>query len=154
MENKLRSIIQEVIAASGREAVARFMEEVAWYQSNHYGSYDTTALFDAYVALPDDAKAFITVKRAKPLFRGCDGVSPKAVSSFTTNPKVAEVFGAFVIPFTEVQSHQGIISTDRIYKLMNKFKLDYQIGDDEGEFLVMKVEWKEGLKNRLDDYRP
>lgn len=150
----IRNIIKEALDVSGKEAVQRFLEEVSWYQSNHYGAYDTTGLFNAYTMLPEEIKMFITMKRVKPLYRGCDGISPKAVSSFTTNPKVAEVFGAFVIPFTEVENHQGIVSTERIYKLMNRFKLDYPIGDDEDEFLVMNVKWKEGLKDRLDAYRP
>lgn len=154
IKSLIRNAIKEALDVSGKEVVQRFLEEVSWYQSNHYGTYDTTTLFNAYMMLPEEIKMFITMKRSKPLYRGCDGISPKAVSSFTTNPKVAEVFGAFVIPFSEVESHQGIISTERIYKLMNKFKLDYPIGDDEGEFLVMKVKWRDGLKDRLDAYRP
>lgn len=154
VRDTVRTIVKEAVDIANKKAVQHFMEEMSWYQSNHYGAYDTTALFNAYVMLPNDAKMFITMKKVGPLFRGCDGISPKAVSSFTTNPKVAQVFGAFVIPFTEVESHQGIVSTERIYKLMQRFKLDYPIGDDEGEFLVMNVKWKEGLKDRLDAYRP
>jgi len=107
----------------------------------------------AFLDLPQDIKDLISVKSPKALFRGDDGVSSNAVVSFTINPSTAALFGTFVIPFSEVESDHGIVSTEKIYKLMNKLRLDYPIGDDEGEVLVMNVKWKDGLYDRLDGYR-
>ncbi len=122
----------------------RFFQEVEEYQSNHYGAYNRKRLVAAYNNLPLEVKQFLTPKsdRLNQLYRGADGLSPKPAISFS-NMNVAPLFGAFVIPFRELKTYDGLIDTEKVYKLLTLFKMNYDIGDDEGEVIVINPDWKE-----------
>ena len=132
------------------ETIIKFLNELETYQSNHYGMYNKQQLIIAYDNLPDKIKSAITPKSLKNLYRGCDGLSNVTAISFTNNKGYADTFGAYTIPFTELALYAMVISTDKCRKMANKLKLDVDIGDDEGEVIVLAPIWK---KFNIEKYR-
>lgn len=133
-----------------------FLEEMADYQSNHYDTYNRSLLVEAYNNLPDNIKAFISTNRIGGLYRGCDGAGnpEKPAISFTKEEKFARFFGTFAVPSSEIQLYLAAIRSDRVSLLSHKIKSQYEIGDDEGEIIILGVVWKSGIENRLEtNYR-
>lgn len=133
----------------------RFFQEVETYQSNHYGAYNRLRLVAAYNALPDEVKKFLKPKsdRLNQLYRGADGLSPKPAISFS-NLNTAKLFGTFIIPFRELKTYSGLIDTEKVYKLLTTFKMNYDIGDDEGEVIVLNPDWNDHLNDQsIEVYR-
>lgn len=127
-----------------------FVQEIIKYQSNHYGYYNRRNLVSAYDNLSEIIKNKIKPKNAKNMFRGTDGIGPSddpdIAISFST-PNVAQHFGTFLIPFSELQSYKAIIDTNKLASLTNL------IGDDEAEIIVLNPVWKQNIENRLEKYR-
>jgi hypothetical protein len=136
-----------------KQAIQNFVHEVEIYQSNHYGYYDRNALVQNYDVLPDAAKKYLTPPstQLKSLWRGCDGISETRAISFTSNQGYAGTFGIFNLPFSELKSYSALISTDRLLKLASRLKLHSEVGDDEGEVIVLNPVWKATLS--LEKYR-
>jgi len=130
--------------------IATFLRELATYQSNHYGYYDRSVLVNAYDNLPVGIKKYLTPneKHLKRLWRGCDGLSEMRAISFTTNRGIAHLFGAYVIPFSELISYGGLISTEMARKLNKRLGFDLGIGDDEGEVVIIRPQWNKDLNLR------
>jgi hypothetical protein len=125
-------------------ALEALLNEIESYQSNHYGYYDRQGLVNAYNALSGEIKSALmpTKKTLSLLWRGCDGFNEKPCVSFTTNKEYAETFGHFLVPFDRLESHRGLIDTNKLLRLANKFKVHTDIGDDEGEVIVVLPSWK------------
>lgn len=134
--------------------IKKFLEELATYQSNHYGYYPRDLLVKTYHELPQGIKTYLTPtdnKRRK-LWRGCDGLSETRAVSFTTNKGIAHLFGAYVIPFTMVSSYLGLIDTEQARKLKNRLGYDFSISDDEGEVIAINIQWHNSLEKNLRQY--
>ncbi len=142
------------ISMTENNPISAFLEQLATYQSNHYGYYDRTALVTAYKNLPPGIKKYIapSPEKVKKLWRGCDGLSETRAVSFTTNKGIAHLFGAYVIPFTEISSFDGLIDTEKARKLNAKLGYDFPIGDDEGEVIAMNIKWQSYLEKNLRRY--
>ena len=134
--------------------IIKFLEELSTYQSNHYGYYDRTKLVETYDRLPDSIKKYLlpNPKLLQNLWRGCDGLSELRAISFTPNKGVAHIFGVYVIPFQELKSYGGLIDTEKSRKLADRLKCEFEIGDDEGEVIVIRPIWKDNLESRLRQY--
>lgn len=135
---RYRSIYKE---STDRDLFVSFINSLEMYQSNHYGSYDRTILLDAYIKLPDEIKNKIAYIK-KNIFRGCDGLSYRAVMSFTSNERYAKTFGTFVLPLSQLQSYLALVDTAKITKVSKAMKVESNVGDDEGEVLVFDGKWK------------
>ena len=122
-----------------------FFGELETYQSNHYGYYNRDGLVMAYKALPDGIKKYLLPVNRYKLWRGCDGLSETRAVSFSTNKGIAHLFGVYVIPFSELESYDGLIDTEKAGKLKRRLKLDFSISDDEGEVIVFAPKWRATL---------
>ena len=132
--------------------ISAFLEQLEIYQSNHYGHYDRSFLVNAYENLNPGIKKYLLPKQTKSLWRGCDGLSETRAISFTTNKGIAYLFGAYVIPFTELKSYSGLIDTAQAQKLIDRLGLKFHVGDDEGEVIVIKPVWNKSLASNLRQY--
>lgn len=138
---RYKSIYTEAFTEEERTLFVNFINSLEAYQSNHYGNYDRTILLNCYKALPETLKKKI-IHSKKDIFRGCDGLSYRAVMSFTTNERYAKTFGTFVLPFSLLSSYEALANTDKIVKLAKSMKVESNVGDDEGEVLVFDGKWK------------
>ncbi len=128
----------------------RFFNELEIYQSNHMGAYNRGGLVSAFLQLPEEIKKELLPRTTNGLFRGADGLTEKPALSFS-NHNTASIFGTYVIPFNLLQSYLGLISTSKAYRINKKYKLGFEIGDDEGEVIVLKPVWKQNIN--LEKYR-
>ena len=142
------------IDVNSAKPISAFLQELETYQSNHYGYYNRSSLVDAYNNLPIGIKKYLIPdpKRLKNLWRGCDGLSETRAVSFTQNKGIAHLFGAYVIPFKELESYEGLIDSERAHKLARRLSLDFGIGDDEGEVIVIQPKWNSNLESNLRQY--
>lgn len=129
------------------ETIKKFLAELETYQSNHFGYYDRDQMVNAYQSLPTDIKTFLAPKKnlLQMLWRGCDGLSEVRAISFTTSASNASIFGAYVIPFKELINYDGLIDTEKARMLSEKIKSGSDIGDDEGEVIVIHPIWNPQL---------
>jgi len=134
--------------------ISAFFKEITFYQSNHYGYYNRSALVDAFNNLPSGIKKYLLPdeKRLQSLWRGCDGLSETRVVSFTSNKGIAHLFGAYVIPFKELESYSGLVDTAKLRKLNDRLGYKFNIGDDESEVLVIQPIWNKKLSSNLRQY--
>jgi len=145
----LKSLVK--ILEESENNITLFLKQLETYQSNHYGMYDTSNLSNEFNKLPNNIKNFLKPNSVKNFYRGCDGLSFKNAISFTDNKSYANTFGTFTIPFSELKSYSGIISTNKIYILCKKLKIKCNIGNDEGEIIVINPKWKNNIN--LEEYR-
>lgn len=131
--------------------INQFLKELEHYQSNHYGSYDRGKLVQAYQNLPQEFKNSIQPDTLKNLYRGCDGLSYREAISFT-NKNWSAFYGHYSIPFEELESYDGLIDTVKVVNYLEENNLEYEIGDDEGEIIVIEPKWKSNLESKLKDY--
>lgn len=140
-----------------KNVLINFLEEIETYQSNHYGNYNRRRLIDAYNSIPIDIKKLLlpNKNKLKNLYRGCDGISENRVISFTDNKSWASYFGHYTLPFVELKSYSALIDTKKVRILLTKLKKyninNIEIGDDEGEVIVLNPIWKPNLN--LDTYK-
>jgi len=136
----------------------RFFQELARYQSNHYGTYNSSVLRDEYLKLPEDFRKMMRLPKSqyKNCFRGDDGKTQKAVSSFVCNPNVekarrnASFYGVNVFSLLKdvySLSDTMVVDFKRLAKYFGKkiaYKImdEYGIGDDENEVLVFDIVFK------------
>lgn len=134
--------------------IKQFFEEIEAYQSNHYGYYPRDLLVKAYQNLPQGIKKYLMPPqdKVKRLWRGCDGLSETRAISFTTNRGIAHLYGAYVIPFSELTSYLGLIDTEKASKLNDRLGYKFNIGDDEGEVIVIQAVWNPKLEKNLRQY--
>jgi len=136
----------------------KFFIELADYQSNHYGSYNTSRLLQEYIKLPEDFKKFMAIPKTKykNCFRGDDSRNEKPVSSFVydNNPETAKknasLYGRYI--FSLSRDGKSLISTmttdfQKFEKFFGKKQWyraveDYGIGDDENEILAFGLKYK------------
>lgn len=129
------------------DIINSFLAEIETYQSNHYGYYDRSRLVNAYRSLPEEIKRYLSPKKSllQMLWRGCDGLSETRAISFTTSASNASIFGVYVIPFKELVNYEGLIDTEKARKLSEKIKSEHEVGDDEGEVIVIHPTWNPKL---------
>jgi hypothetical protein len=124
------------------------------YQSNHYGSFNRDKLVEIYMSLPISVKLKIQPQSTKNLFRGADGFdSKKSAISFTKNKDYAKFFGTYTIPFSVVEKHEGLIDTRKLSNYLYDLGIQNEIGDDEGEVIVIKPIFKKDLQAKIENYR-
>lgn len=132
-----------------------FFHELALYQSNHYGSYHSQPLYNAYTNLPNDFKLKTQPQKSQLLniFRGDDGYNAKPVLSFTYNKSQsiaknnASRYGKYIISLNNLKHYDGLLDTNKLVnyfgkKLWNQITNNYPIGDDENEILAFGVKFK------------
>ena len=136
------------------DPISEFFKEINLHQSNNYGYYDKGRLVDAYTKLPSEVKKYLlpNPEKLNRLWRGCDGLEETRVISFTHNKGLAHLFGVYVIPFKEIESYFGLIDTERAQKLSHRLRYKTEIGDDEGEVIVILPVWKPTLRANLRKY--
>jgi len=129
-----------------------FFAELSHYQSNHYGSYDTTNLMKSYIGLPPEFKKCMRPNKLQldNAYRGDDGINIKPVMSFVWNVDAkkaknnASFYGSKVISLrNNIKSYSGALDTDwnkfiKFFgkKQWHKIADHYAIGDDENELLI------------------
>jgi len=142
-----------------------FFEELAQYQSNHYGVYDSSRLRDEYLKLPEDFKRIMRLpkSRYKNCYRGDDGRNEKPVLSFVyhedpeTAKSNASFYGRQIISLrVDIKSLLDTMyfSFDRIaryfgQKISWKIMDEYGLGDGENEVLVFDVVFRK--RARFDE---
>lgn len=138
------------------ENILNFLGELSSYQSNHYGSYDSSSLYNAYSKLSDNFKKENSANRnkLKNAFRGDDGSNTKPVMSFTTHQNAeisksnASFYGTNVRSLKQhLKSYENSLDVSLLQKyfgtvLWNKITDYYSIGDDENEILIFGGIWK------------
>ena len=140
-----------------KSSIKEFADSVEAYQSNHYGSFNRDELVEKYLNLPNSIKQKIAPRSAKNLFRGADSfISKKSAISFTKNKDYANFFGAYTIPFSAIRTHEGLIDTKKLGNLLYSLKINNEVGDDEGEVIVIKPIFFEELSfdnPNIEQYR-
>jgi hypothetical protein len=155
--HELYSLVEEKIERDLNK-FSEFFEELSKYQSNHYGSYDTSNLKYAYDKLPDDFKKYMSIPKTHYVFcfRGDDGKNEKPVSSFVYNRNLerakrnASFYGYYVFSLKDdVKDCSGTFyfNSDKLEKYFGKNNTrrifdSYHLGDDENEVLVFDVKYK------------
>lgn len=135
-----------------KTVLTNFLNKLEAYQSNYYDNIDKNDLVNAWRILHLKAKEYIkpNPKELNNLYRGADEVLSKKAVSFTSNKNYAKLSGTYVLPFSELQSYEGLISKKRVNKLIDGFKIDFSISDHEGEVIVLNPVWK---KFDIEKYR-
>jgi len=114
-------------------------------------------LVEKYLNLPDFVKQKIAPRSTKNLFRGADSfTSKKSEISFTKNRDFASFFGAYTIPFSAIKTYEGLIDTKKLGSYFSSLKIKNEVGDDEGEVIVIKPTFFEELSYdnpTIDQYR-
>ncbi len=132
----------------------KFLEDLEYYQSNINNAGVSKDLYLSFINLPEEIKKKITIKNiSKSLYRGVEFVENKIIMSFTPNKGLADFFGYFTLPFTALKNYDAIVDTTKVVKYMNKLKLEYDIGDDEDEYLVIEGKWNNTVKSNIEQYR-
>lgn len=129
-----------------------FLTEIENYQSNHHGSYDRNRLVIAHRNLPQNLKDEFEPDNTNYLFRGADGTSYRSAISFS-DKNTATVFGTYAIPFKELKSYKGIFDTHKVVAYIEAHGINADVGDDEGEVVVVAPVWRSGITHRLERYR-
>lgn len=138
------------------ENLLNFLGELSFYQSNHYGLYDSTTLYNAYNKCSKEFKKECTPNRnkIKNSFRGSDSKETKSVLSFSTHSNYqtaknnAGFYGNNVYSLKEhLQSYENALDLSLLKNyfgtvLWNKITNIYSIGDDENEILIFGGVWK------------
>jgi hypothetical protein len=131
-----------------------FSNNIEAYQSNHYGSFNRDKLVEIYMSLPISVKQKIQPPSTKNLFRGADGFdSKKSAISFTKNKDYAKFFGAYTIPFSVIEKYEGLIDTRKLSNYLYDLGIQNEIGDDEGEVIVINPIFKKDLEAKIENYR-
>lgn len=149
----MKVIISESILGQDLKEINVFVDSVEDYQSNHYSTYDRNLLVNSYRDLPTWFKVAIKPNTVRNLYRGCDGILPKAAISFTNNKGYADTFGTYTIPFSELKQYSGLIDTGKLIMVLRKLNINSEIGDDENEVIVLNPIFKDTLNNRLSGFK-
>ena len=136
-----------------KKLILDFVNQVEAYQSNHYGTFNRDNLVESYHKLPDSIKEKIKPITTKNLFRGADGISYKSAISFTKNQDYAKMFGAYAFPFKVVKENKGLIDTKRLSALLSKMRIANEIGDDEGEVIVIEPIFSKDIIENIEKFR-
>jgi hypothetical protein len=136
-----------------KKLILDFVNQVEAYQSNHYGTFNRDNLVKSYHKLPDSIKEKIKPITTKNLFRGADGTSYKSAISFAKNQDYAKMFGAYAFPFKVVKENKGLIDTKRLSALLNKMRILNEIGDDEGEVIVIEPIFSKDIIENIEKFR-
>ncbi len=133
--------------------IADFLEWVEAYQSNHYGNFDSQGFRDAYFRLPAEIREIFRYNKRGFLYRGDEFYREDLYQeyragkhfpalSFSPNKGVAEHFGD-VRKFGQiVKDYKGQVDTDNLVRWCNKNRFEHDIGDDEGEVIMVDVTLK------------
>jgi hypothetical protein len=138
------------------ETLLNFLGELSYYQSNHYGSYDSKDLYNLYNQLNKEFKKECTPNRnkLKNAYRGSDSKDFKPVLSFTTHSdneiskKNANIYGSQIFSLKDhLISYENALDVSLLKSyfgsvLWNKITNIYSIGDDENEILIFGGVWK------------
>ncbi len=138
---------------TNNDVLKNFVNQVEAYQSNHYGTFNRDNLVESYHKLPDSIKEKIKPISTKNLFRGADGTSYKSAISFTKNQDYAKMFGAYAFPFNIVKENKGLIDTKRLSALLSKMRIANEIGDDEGEVIVIEPIFSKDIIKNIEKFR-
>ena len=138
---------------TNNDVLKNFTNQVEAYQSNHYGTFNRDNLVESYHKLPDSIKEKIKPITTKNLFRGSDGISYKSAISFTKNEDYAKMFGVYVFPFQVVKDNKGLIDTKRLSALLSKMRITNEIGDDEGEVIVIEPIFSKDIIEKIEKFR-
>lgn len=133
--------------------IIKFIGYLEHYQSNHYNTFNRKLLVDSYNNLPERIKKIINSTDIDNLYRGLDGLSYKSAISFTNNKDYADTFGVYTVPFTELKEYSGLIDTQKLVKFLDKNRINHDIGDDEGEVIVLNPIFNDDLNKKLENYR-
>ena len=159
-KNNIHEIIKSAIEGFMNEnntninsPIFDFIENIEYYQSNHLDTYNRNELVISYNNLPEEIKILIKPNTTKYLYRGADGLDNKQAISFTKNKSYADTFGIYTIPITELNSYTGLIDTQKLVRFLNKNKFDHDIGDDEGEVIVLNPTYKNNLIKNIENFR-
>jgi hypothetical protein len=136
-----------------KKLILDFVNQVEAYQSNHYGTFNRDNLVESYHKLPDSIKEKIKPITTKNLFRGSDGISYKSAISFTKNQDYAKMFGVYAFPFKVVKENKGLIDTKRLSALLSKMRIANEIGDDEGEVIVIEPIFSKDIIENIEKFR-
>ena len=138
---------------TNNDVLKNFVNQVEAYQSNHYGTFNRDNLVESYHKLPDSIKEKIKPISTKNLFRGADGTSYKSAISFTKNQDYAKMFGTYTFPFKVVKENKGLIDTKRLSALLSKMRIANEIGDDEGEVIVIEPIFSKDIIENIEKFR-
>jgi rubrerythrin len=138
---------------TNNDVLKKFVNQVEAYQSNHYGTFNRDNLVESYHKLPDSIKEKIQPITTKNLFRGADGTSYKSAISFTKNQDYAKMFGTYAFPFKVVKENKGLIDTKRLGALLRKMRIANEIGDDEGEVIVIEPIFSKDIIENIEKFR-
>lgn len=116
-----------------------FFEALNYYQSNSYASESRKSfLVNSFNELTEKEKELICAKRVGKLYRGADSFNNDEIcASFSENERYAKGFGYFYKSNKDLFSFKYIISTRKCRALSIKLKSQFEIGDDEGEFIYI-----------------
>lgn len=150
IEEELKFVLNEI---NEKSLIIEFIDDIEHYQSNHYGSYNRDYLVNSYHELPDNIKKIIKPSNTNNLYRGADGLSYKSAISFTDNKEYAKIFGYYLISFSALKKYDGLISTSKLVEFLDENEFEHDIGDDEGEVIVINPTYKSEIFDNFESYR-
>lgn len=159
-DRKAMSLLRRRVRDVRAKIIAPFAELMERYQENGSGSYDAKWLRDAYFKLPAWFRNETGVRFKKSttaLYRGSDSHTPENfsflagklthVASFTDNKSVAEfVYGPALSLRVLAESFGAIMSVAKAVKIFNRLRLVHSVGDDEGEYLVFDLRYRDEIR--------
>jgi hypothetical protein len=144
-KTRLRELLARPDTASGIRA---FLSAVERYQ--HHSEGNRERMRSAWRTLPEDFRRAIAATPAltKRLWRGDEGRSTAAACSWSSSRSAASLFGRYVFPFSDLSAFEGTIDTAKMGALTRIRELrEFDIGDDEGEVIVLSQQWKAPRSN-------
>ena len=140
-----------------RKLIKLFLYLYEHHQMNHYGSFDYNKFYHVYYMLPQDFRNMIKYTNRKILYRGQEignKVEKQNIATFTTSKSIAEFMGDEIIT-NKNYTYSNSIDSEKLVKFIsnrkNKELNEYQIGDDEGEVLLLKAKINESLTHEETD---
>lgn len=133
-----RTRFRQIMQGPQAAVVDNFLRELEAYQSYSTNKARLRRRWHALDAEMRDAMAASPAKLRR-LWRGADGMNAFPVTSWTPSKSTARTFGYFVFPVSDLISISGSIDTSKVRRLVGA---DYEIGDDEGEVILVDPVWR------------
>ena len=147
--------LRELLATKEGKAIHAFLAELSDYQQSSGGR--KARLRNRHASLSDEMRSAVSASasRLRGLWRGDEGQSRDPATSWTNGRSTAAFFGTYVFPVTDLSSTSGSIDTEKVRRLIENVREleDHDVGDDEGEVILLDPVWKPMSRERMDRER-
>ena len=150
-----KEAVVPILTKEEKNGLSTFLKLVEQRQSeSDYQKVDVNKLKEAYNNLPVSVKGFIKSNLVGKIRAYDGGLTDSETPSFS-NQFIPQLFGTSKVKGEMVESNLGTIDTKKLVELLEANKVKHNIGDSEGEVIVLSPKYKKGAeknKGALSDF--